>query len=188
MNCIDIKKKLEVYIDNELEAQEKLAIQQHLERCADCKTEYELLTSINSIGEMDTLEEPSPEYWKQLNQDIHHKINKLNPKPSIFSTMVEKIRNFIWPDSIGFRLVAVAASAAIIFFIVRLADFDYKKAETPAEFLQNQIKESLSEKKSEIQIFYSFIQTTPSALKNHHKLLVSIFLFYTHQILLFHFF
>ena len=45
-----------------------------------------------------------------------------------------------------------------------------------------------NQKKSEIQIFYSFIQTTPSALKNHHKLLVSIFLFYTHQILLFHFF
>jgi anti-sigma factor RsiW len=61
-NCEDICRRLNLYLDNELQGDERAAIEAHLRECASCAAIFEReLTFINAIRESGPLHSASPE-------------------------------------------------------------------------------------------------------------------------------
>lgn len=61
-NCEDIKRRLNLYLDNELQGDDRAAIEAHLSECASCAAIFEReLTFINAIRESGPLHSASPE-------------------------------------------------------------------------------------------------------------------------------
>lgn len=61
-NCEDIKRRLNLYLDDELQGDERAAIEAHLSECASCAAIFEReLTFINAIRESGPLHSASPE-------------------------------------------------------------------------------------------------------------------------------
>ncbi|MGH9831028.1 MAG: anti-sigma factor family protein, partial [Blastocatellia bacterium] len=44
MNCSEVKKLIQLYMDNELEARDTLEVQRHLEACSSCNRALQVLT------------------------------------------------------------------------------------------------------------------------------------------------
>jgi hypothetical protein len=133
MRCQDIKNRLELYIDNELGNQEKTEFERHLLKCPDCAKGLEVLKSINSIGKMQTFSEPEPDYWNQLSQNILQQLGFHREKTSWIADNLERLKRIILPEKISYRLIGLAATAVIVFFIVHIAFFRYGKFEAPIE-------------------------------------------------------
>jgi len=133
MNCQDFRDKLELYLDNELSDQEKVEFEKHLSKCSSCAKELELLKSISSFGKIVSFSEPPPEYWNQLSQDIMQQIGEPEEKISWIKGTLERLRRIIWQEKMSYRLVGLAATAVIVFFIVRISFFREGKFELPIE-------------------------------------------------------
>lgn len=133
MSCQNFKDKIELYIDNELSNWEKTEFEKHLSKCPDCARELAVLKSIDSLGKVEIFAEPEPEYWNQLNQNIMQQISKPKEKTSWFADKLEKLKGIILPQKISYRLVGLAATAVIIFFIVHLSFFRHGKFELPVK-------------------------------------------------------
>jgi len=133
MRCQDIKNKLELYIDNELTVREKAEIEQHLLTCSNCAKELEVLKSLNAFGKLKPLSEAEPEYWKQLSHGIMHQIAGRDAKVSWIGNAYKVLLRIIWPEKISYRLVGLAATAVLIFFIVHISFFRNGKFEVSIE-------------------------------------------------------
>jgi len=133
MNCKEIKDRLERYIDNELSVQEKAEVKKHLLKCSTCTKELEILKSINSFGKIATFPAPQPQYWTQLSQNILHKIAAPKEKISWVVHVLTGLKRIILPEKISYRLVGLAATAVIIFFLVQIFFFREGKFELPIE-------------------------------------------------------
>jgi hypothetical protein len=131
MRCQSFKDKIELYIDNELSNWEKTEFERHLSKCPDCARELAVLKSIDSLGKLEIFSEPEPEYWNQLNQNIMQQISRPKEKTSWFADRLEQLKRIILPQKISYRLVGLAATAVIIFFIVHLSFFHHGKFELP---------------------------------------------------------
>ena len=131
MNCQNFKDKTELYLDNELSNWEKTQFEKHLSKCPDCSRELAVLKSIDSLGKTEIFAEPTPEYWNELNQNIMRQISEPKEKASWFSDKLEQLKGIILPQKISYRLVGLAATAVIIFFIVHLSFFRQGKFELP---------------------------------------------------------
>ena len=122
---------MELYLDNELSNWEKTQFEKHLSKCPDCSRELAVLKSIDSLGKTEIFAEPTPEYWNELNQNIMQQISEPKEKASWFSDKLEQLKGIILPQKISYRLVGLAATAVIIFFIVHLSFFRQGKFELP---------------------------------------------------------
>ena len=130
MNCKEIKKLLNSYIDGILDKDTSTQIKAHLESCSDCRKEFlELKELISSLNILSTQSRPAPE---TLTQSIMTKITQ--EKIEIQSSWINNLKKQIsisilsfprlslsFPrrrESIfSFRLAgSLAATAAIIFF------------------------------------------------------------------------
>ena len=131
MRCKDFKNKLELYIDNELSRQQKAELERHLSKCPGCTKELEVLTSINTIGKMEIFSEPEPEYWNELSQNIMHQISGNEEKTLWLGHQLEQLKRILAMPKISYRLVGLAATAVIVFFIIHIAFFRQDKFELP---------------------------------------------------------
>jgi hypothetical protein len=131
MRCQSFKDKIELYIDNELSNWEKTEFERHLSKCPDCAREIAVLKSIDSLGKIGTFSEPEPEYWNQLNQNIMQQISGPKEKTLWIADRREQLKGIIVHPKISYRLVGLAATAVIIFFIVHLSFFRHGKFELP---------------------------------------------------------
>ncbi len=126
MECKDIRDKLALYLDGELSELEHMAVERHIASCPDCAQELNALSSINAIGKIPAFPAPEEAYWQQLRHDIMRQIAIQSPRSSTTASVLDQVKNFIWPQKISYRLVGLAAAAIIVFCIVRLT-FDNEK-------------------------------------------------------------
>jgi hypothetical protein len=131
MSCQNFKDKMELYIDNELSNWEKTEFEKHLSKCPDCARELGILKLIDSLGKREIFAEPEPQYWNELNQNIMQQISETKEKTSWFSDKLEQLKGIILLPKISYRLVGLAATAVIIFFIVHLSFFRQGKFKLP---------------------------------------------------------
>lgn len=70
-NCEDICRRLNLYLDNELQGDERSAIEAHLVECASCAAIFEReLTFINAIRESGPLHSASPELRARIQETL----------------------------------------------------------------------------------------------------------------------
>lgn len=83
MNCNDIKDMLPLYIDEELDDKEKKLVEEHIEKCENCRKEFEEYKKIIYMLQNMFEEEPPKGYCKRLHEKllkvkIQKKVNTRN--------------------------------------------------------------------------------------------------------------
>jgi len=100
--CEDICKRLNLYLDNELQGEERAAVESHLQECASCGAIYEReLSFINAIRESGPIHVASPELRVRVQQ-----------------TLNESKRNVARPRFGSRRRLVLAVAAALIVVLV----------------------------------------------------------------------
>ncbi len=120
MNCLDINKKMSLYIDDLLEDSEKKEFEKHLSECCECKEEYQLIVDnvklCNSISQV--------EFPADIKEDFHNKI------------VTEKRKN--WLTRIDWRTYGVVAAAVLIVFVSAYQNM----------FMENSTQEDMAKEQS----------------------------------------
>ena len=110
MNCQKIRKLLNPYIDQVLDAESTQQVEEHLKSCPTCRDEYlrlkEMVTSLNSL-----LPQPAP---ADFTQSIMAKISQEDVQ--IQSSWMDLLKKRISIPRFSFRLIGVAAAAALVVF------------------------------------------------------------------------
>ena len=75
MNCRHTLNSLSAYVDRELSGDQMIALRSHIERCPECKAEYESLTSLKTALAALPMHEPP----KGLDQDVIRMVRRLEP-------------------------------------------------------------------------------------------------------------
>lgn len=100
--CEDICKRLNLYLDNELQGEERAAVESHLQECASCGAIYEReLSFINAIRESGPIHVASPELRARVQQ-----------------TLNESKRNVVTARFGSRRRLVLAVAAALIVVLV----------------------------------------------------------------------
>lgn len=133
MSCQKFKDKLALYIDNQLDNGERAELENHLSKCPNCARELAVLKSIDSLGKVEAFSEPEPEYWNQLNQNIMQQIEGPKRKRSSIPDVLDRLKAIILPQKMSYRIVGLAATAVIVFFIVHISFFRNGKFEVPVQ-------------------------------------------------------
>ncbi|NOY60725.1 MAG: zf-HC2 domain-containing protein [Calditrichaeota bacterium] len=69
----EIRKKLLSYIDNELPPDEIAEIQLHLEQCAQCRKDIQLLSGVWNLPQSKRQMQPSPFLWNKISAQLEEK-------------------------------------------------------------------------------------------------------------------
>jgi hypothetical protein len=111
MECRDIQKKLEAYLDGELSPEQGKIVSDHLESCPVCQAEWESLCKLNDIvAETEGLD-PGTESWQRMTDRIRHGITEPRiPKTSPFMDWLN------WLLSPRYAVVKVGAALAVVAF------------------------------------------------------------------------
>ena len=110
MNCKNIKKLLNPYIDQVLDAESTQQVEEHLKSCPACREEYSKLKQVVSAVNSLSLK-PAPE---NLTENIMAKISQ--KEIQIQSSWMDHIKKQISIPRLSFRLVGAAAVAALVVF------------------------------------------------------------------------
>jgi len=83
MNCNDIRKLLNAYVDGELDSSGSLSVESHVQYCGSCRTNLENLRSLSSAVKNGALRFQSP---RHLKRNVQAAIRAANPgvKRSLF--------------------------------------------------------------------------------------------------------
>ena len=110
MNCQKIKKLLNPYIDQVLDAESLQQVEEHLKSCPTCQDEYlrlkEMVTSLNSLSP-----QPAP---ADFTQSIMAKISQ--KEIQIQTSWMDLLKKRISIPRFSFRLIGVAAAAVAVMF------------------------------------------------------------------------
>ena len=131
MTCHELKNKLELYFDNELSIQEKAEIEAHLSSCADCAETFAHLQALDSLGKKDFFPEPSPLYWRELQQNIMKEIKAGDKKSTNLAALLQQVKNFFAAPKVSYRVAGLVATAVIVFFIIQISFMRQGKFELP---------------------------------------------------------
>ena len=106
--CRQVERKLSPFIDGELEELERLGLERHLESCAACRQELELLTEASGLLREEGRSVPAPPPWEAVRRTL-----AASGKP-----------RSIWKRWLGFdRAIAASigllALAGLLFAVVR---------------------------------------------------------------------
>lgn len=66
MDCAKIRPKLSAYLDNELNGEEKTLVSKHINQCAECRTEFDILGSQKEYLKKLMLIKPSQNFRSHL--------------------------------------------------------------------------------------------------------------------------
>ncbi len=84
MNCKKVKENLSTFIDQQLKAEEKREILEHLDQCPDCANELQILTKtwkmLGIWGKVKTSEQFELKFWERI------KVEE-KKKPSLVTTL-----------------------------------------------------------------------------------------------------
>jgi len=76
MTCLNYKELMMGYLDNELDAEQKRSLEQHLESCEACAAEFEEFKRLKQITDEVTLTEPEEHIWQQYWSGIYNRIER----------------------------------------------------------------------------------------------------------------
>ena len=111
MNCQKIKKLLNPYIDQALDADTAQQVEEHLKSCSTCNKEYqslkEIITSLNSLSP-----KPAP---GTFTQNIMAKISQ--KEIQIQTSWMDRIKKQVSIPQLSFRLISAVAAATLIVFL-----------------------------------------------------------------------
>ncbi|MCD4689990.1 zf-HC2 domain-containing protein [bacterium] len=102
MNCELIKNQLIEYLDGDLSTEEARVLEEHLENCPECSSEFEAFAAVRELLLDDGYTEPSPFYWTRFNARLMQRFHR----PSLFS----------WHPAATPRLVPITI-AAVLFVV-----------------------------------------------------------------------
>jgi len=111
MNCNEIKDLLSLYVDDELNEEEKKMVEEHLQNCEDCQKELEeykkIIQALKNLPE----EEPPVGYCKRLHEKL---LSEEAPNKIINAEIPKKKTNnrFVWVKYGGL------AAAFVLVFVV----------------------------------------------------------------------
>jgi hypothetical protein len=105
--CLEVERRLSAFVDGELTVLERLGAERHLETCAACRRELELLTAVSSLLRGEGRSVPEPPAWESVRETLATS----RPPRSIW-------RGFIRAMAASIALVALAG---LSFAIARLA-------------------------------------------------------------------
>ena len=101
-NCEDIGRRLNLYLDNELQGDERAAVETHLLECQSCAAIFEReLSFINAIRECGPLHVASP----SLRARVQETLNR--PQPEITNSRVVSRTRFTWGLAIAATLLVL---------------------------------------------------------------------------------
>jgi len=110
MDCQKIKKLLNLYIDQALDAESTQTVEEHLKSCPTCREEYlklkQVVSALNSISP-----QPAP---ADFTQNLMAKISQ--EEIQIQSSWIDRLKKQISFPQISFRLAGAAAAAALVLF------------------------------------------------------------------------
>ena len=89
MNCNNVRKKLSLYQDNELEYEKRKSVKAHLDTCNDCKNElYEMETMVSDLIKLETVPAPLNFEYKIMSQIYDKKDIKTSFLPFRYVSLV----------------------------------------------------------------------------------------------------
>ena len=110
MNCQKIKKLLNPYIDQVLDAESIRQVEEHLKSCPSCNKEYQnlkkIIASLNSLSP-----QPAP---ADFTQSLMTKISQ--EEIQIQTSWIDHLKKRISIPRLSFRLAGLTAAAALIVF------------------------------------------------------------------------
>jgi hypothetical protein len=122
MRCAKIRKLLSVYLDGELDARTRAAVEKHLRECKGCGEEFLALKEmILELRSLDNLKAPN-----DFIEKVHQKIEN----PSLW----EKVKTplfFPLRIKIPVEITALAATAVLIFFLFNSLQSDRVVSDAP---------------------------------------------------------
>jgi hypothetical protein len=83
MKCEVPRELLSGYLDGELDRKQKAELEKHLRECEQCRNELEELKRLDQQVRTSEIEEPSRDFFFQLNRRIMQKVKK-KPRVSLF--------------------------------------------------------------------------------------------------------
>ena len=134
MNCQKIKKLLNPYIDQVLDAESAQQVEEHLKSCPTCNKEYQrlnkIITSLNSFSPQTAPADFTQNIMAKISQkEIHIQsswMDQLKKRIAIPSLSFPRK----WESMFSFRLVGSAAVAALIVFFA--FTFIFNTSDTPS--------------------------------------------------------
>jgi len=133
MKCEELKKKLSLFMDHELNDKDRKIVEAHLLQCSACQKEVKRLESLNRIGKAEIFDEPGSEYWEELTGNIMNKIHPAEKKQPHWRDILDKLGSVVLPEKLNYRIVGLAAATVILIFFVKISFFDQGKYNLPME-------------------------------------------------------
>lgn len=100
MDCSEVKELLSAYVDDELAANERTAVCEHVERCADCAQEIARFRALSTLAADLPLREPPMRLWSQLERELDAEPEVESATPAILDWR-EGIRNPVVQFGLG---------------------------------------------------------------------------------------
>ena len=104
--CVEIERKLSAFVDGELPELERLGAERHLESCAACRRELELLTAASGFLREEGRSVPEPPAWQSVRGAL-----AARPPKSVWSGFNRALA----------ASIALVALAGLLFAVARLA-------------------------------------------------------------------
>ncbi len=76
MTCPDFKSLMMGYLDDEIDDEQKQALEQHLASCEQCRSELEGFKKLKQITNDVTLLEPEEQIWQQYWSGVYNRIER----------------------------------------------------------------------------------------------------------------
>ena len=109
MDCDKVKKLLSRFIDDQLGAEDRAAVEKHLESCPDCTAYYEQLLALGRMADDFDLG-GDESYWEEQKDAVLDRIEKLE-SDKVVPVTKRSYRGLIY------KVAAVAASIALIAYV-----------------------------------------------------------------------
>ena len=109
MNCDDIRHKLSLLIDGQLNESERQETEKHLAECPDCREYNQKLVRLNEMADNLFLSRDE-QYWEKQKNTVLEKIEKAESE-KITDIAPGRNRNLVY------KFIAVAASIALVAFV-----------------------------------------------------------------------
>jgi hypothetical protein len=110
MNCRKCRERLERFLDNELSGAERVALEQHLAVCPECRSQAEELKALGLLLQDRPQVEPEPGFTENFNDRFWHEVKRRRRMQSI-----EPGRGFF---AFGWNRALVTAAAAMLLVAV----------------------------------------------------------------------
>ena len=114
--CNWFKKRLGLYLDNEIDSITKNKFEKHLSACDNCRKELFVLRELYKTGYRAFYNDPPQEYWESIIPRIKNKLGTQSRKPKVISLF----RNFFAYNNTARHIAGAAAAAAIILIVVQI--------------------------------------------------------------------